>query len=211
MNKENKITINNLIYALLFLVFGIILLTSTEDLITIVSKVIGAGLVIIGIIKSIIYIYMKGKVGDYSTSKLAVGILFICSGLLLILFSGTLSFAIRTIIGIWVLFSGINRIIFAITIKSVDKNGFFVYLVTSLLMIILGIIIIAGIFDKLIGLLIIIYAAMEIINYIYFKVKNKNYEDLTDTIKPSKKENKIKRLKNSKVVDAVIEEETNKK
>ena len=56
MNKESKISINNLVYALLFLVFGIILLTSTEDLITIVSKVIGGVLIVIGIIKAIIYI-----------------------------------------------------------------------------------------------------------------------------------------------------------
>ena len=34
MSKENKITVNNLIYALLFFVFGMILLTSTEDLIS---------------------------------------------------------------------------------------------------------------------------------------------------------------------------------
>ena len=208
MNKENKITINNLIYALLFLVFGIILLTSTEDLITIVSKVIGAVLIIIGIIKSIIYIYMKGKVGDYNVSKLALGILFICFGVLLILFSGTLSFAIRTVIGMWVLFAGINRIIFAISIKSLDNKGFLVYLITAILMIILGILLISGIFDQLIGLLIIIYATMEIVDYIYFKVKNKGYEEATDdTIKPTKKDKKIKRLRKGKVVDAIIEEE----
>lgn len=207
MNKESKITINNLMYALLFLVFGIILLTSTEDLITIVSKVIGGVLILIGIIKTIIYIYMKGKIGDYSISKLALGLLFICSGLLLILFSGTLSFAIRTIIGIWVLFSGINRIIFAITIKGVDKSSFLVYLITSLLMIALGIIITTGVFDQLIGLLIIIYATMEIVNYIYFKVKNKNYGEVTETINPIKKDKKVKRLKKGKVVDAVIEED----
>ena len=124
MNKENKITVNNLIYALLFLVFGIILLTSTEDLITIASKVIGGVLIIIGIIKSIIYIYMKGKLGNYSTSNLALALLFICFGLLFIFLSGTLSFTIRIIIGIWILFSGINRIIFAISMRVIDKKGF---------------------------------------------------------------------------------------
>lgn len=207
MNKENKITINNLIYALLFLVFGVILLTSTEDLISIVSKVIGSVLIIIGIIKSIIYIYMKGKVGDYSISKLALGLAFICFGSLLIFFSGTLSFAIRTIIGIWVLFAGINRIIFAISIKPIDNKGFLVYLITALLMIILGILLISGIFDQLIGLLIIIYSVMEIVDYIYFKVKNKNYYEEKEIEKPSKKDKKVKRLGKGKVVDAIIEED----
>ena len=56
MNKENTITIKNLIYALLFLVFGIILLTSTQDLITIASKVVGG---IIIIIVNCVYIYER--------------------------------------------------------------------------------------------------------------------------------------------------------
>lgn len=205
MNKESRITVNNLIYALLFLVFGIILLTSTEDLITIVSKVIGGVLIVIGIIKAIIYIYMKGKLGEYSLSKLVVALLFICFGVLLIFLSGTLSFAIRTVIGIWVLFSGINRVIFAISMCTIDKKSFLVYLITSLLMIALGIVIITGVFDQLIGLLIIIYSVIEIVNYIYFKVKNKDFEEIID--KPSKKEKKLKRLKKGKVVDAIVEEE----
>ena len=169
MNKENKITINNLVYAILFLVFGIILLTSTEDLISIVSKVIGSILVILGIVKSIVYIYMKGKVGDYSITELLIGLLIICCGLLLIFSSNALSFAIRTIVGIWVLFAGINRIIYAISIKSLDKNGFITYLISSFIMIIIGILMISAIFDQLIGLLIIIYAISEIVDYIYYK------------------------------------------
>ena len=205
MNKESKITVNNLIYSLLFLVFGIILLTSTEDLITIVSKVIGGVLIFIGVIKTIIYIYMKGKLGEYSLSKLIVALLFISFGMLLIFLSGTLSFAIRTVIGMWVLFSGINRVIFAISISTIDKKSFLVYLITSLLMISLGIVIITGVFDQLIGLLIIIYSVIEIVNYIYFKVKNKDFEEVIE--KPVKKEKKLKRLKKGKVVDAVIEEE----
>ena len=206
MNKENKITINNLVYAILFLVFGIILLTSTEDLISIVSKVIGSILVILGIVKTIVYIYMKGKVGDYSITELLIGLLIICCGLLLIFSSNALSFAIRTIVGIWVLFAGINRIIYAISIKSLDKNGFITYLISSFIMIIIGILMISAIFDQLIGLLIIIYAISEIVDYIYYKSKNKNIE----LAKSKKKSKKTKKLKNTKTVDAIIEEEIKK-
>ena len=63
MNIENKISIRTLIYALIFLTFGIILLTSTEDLITIASKVLGSAIVITGIVKVLIYVYRKGKCG----------------------------------------------------------------------------------------------------------------------------------------------------
>ena len=50
MIKENKITLKNLVCALLFLVLGIILLTSREDIVGMVSKVIGIILIIFGII-----------------------------------------------------------------------------------------------------------------------------------------------------------------
>ena len=204
MGKENKITINNLIYSLLFLVFGVILLTSTEDLISMASKVIGIILIIIGITKSIVYIYMKGKLGDYKLSELIVGLFIICCGSLLLLYSGALSFAIRTIVGLWVLFAGINRIVLAISVKSIDKTGFKVYLITSVLMIIIGMCLISGLFDKLIGLFIICYSITEIINYIYFKTKNKNYENKSKEKK--KQTSKLKRLKEPKIVDAIIEE-----
>lgn len=204
MKKENKITINNLIYALLFLVFGIILLTSTDDLISIASKIIGFILIIVGIVKTIVYIYMKGKLGDYKLSELIIGLLIISCGSILLLYSGALSFAIRTIIGLWVLFAGINRIVLAISIKSIDKTGFRVYLITSILMVLIGLCLISGLFDKIIGLFIIIYSITEIVDYVYFKTKNKFYEP---NKKNNKEKNKIKRIKESKVVDAIIEEE----
>ena len=204
MNKENKISINNLVYALLFLTLGIILLTSTEDLISIVSKVIGGAIVIFGIVKTLLYVYRKGKLGEYPLNELLIGILLICFGVLLIVFSSTLSFAIRVIIGLWVVFAGVNRIIFSISIKSLDSKGFLFFLLTSFLMIALGVLIISGVFDQVIGLLIIIYSIMEIVDYIYFKVKYKNLDTAIQKV-PDDKDSKIK--KDGKVVDAVIEHE----
>ena len=206
MSKENKITVNNLIYALLFFVFGMILLTSTEDLISMASKIIGGILIIIGIVKTIVYIYMKGKLGNYKLSELIIGLLIIGCGVILFSYSNALSFAIRTIIGLWVLFAGINRIVLAISIKSIDKTGFRVYLITSMLMILIGICLISGLFDKIIGLFIIGYSITEITNYIYFKSKNKDYMSKNKN-KKEKTKKKYKRLKEPKVVDAIVEEE----
>ena len=205
MNKENKITTSNLIYALLFFTFGILLLNKTDDIISIVSKVLGTAIAIVGIIKTLIYVYRKGKLGTYSLTDLLVGLLLIIFGVLLIVVSSTLSFAIRVIIGLWVVFAGVNRIIFSISVRTLDKRGFWVYLVSSLLMIVLGGLIISGAFDQLIGLLIIIYSVMEIVDYIYYKVKYKNVDNNTTDLE---KAPKLKASKEKgKVVDAVIDEE----
>lgn len=202
MNKENKITGNNLLYALLFLVIGIVIMT--EDIIDVASKLLGSILIIIGLCKSIKYIYMKGKLGTYNFKELIIGLMFISIGVAFIILAGTFSFAIRVIIGCFIAYSGINRIIFAISNKAVDKTGFIVYLVTAICMILLGILIISGIADKIIGLLIILYSVIEIVNYIYFKTKNKDYEPIN---KNKAVDKKTKKLKNTKVVDAIIEEE----
>ena len=204
MNKENKITLNNLFYALIFLAFGIILLTSTEDMISIASKVIGVAITIVGIVKTLIYVYRKGKLGEYSIYQLLIGLLLICFGVLLIVVSDALGFLIRVIIGLWIVFAAVNRIIFAISFKAVNSRGFLFYVLTSFLMLCLGILIISGIFDKLIGLLIIVYSILEIADYIYFIVNNKGYEDTTaiQEVKAPKKGRK-----QGKVVDADIEED----
>ena len=200
MENENKITIRNLISALLFLVLGIILLTTDEGVISIVSKVIGTILILVGIIKSTQYIYFKGKLGNYDLKQLIAGLVIICMGVLFILFSETLGLAIRLIIGIWTLFSGINRIILALSIRNEDKVGFRMYLGSSVIMISIGIILTSGLFSKLLGLFIIIYAISEIIDYIYCK-----YSEKKNT--KNKVSNKQKKIDNKKVVDAIIEED----
>ena len=207
MNKENKITLNNLVYALLLFVLGIILLTSEEDIIGIISKVLGIILIVIGGVKTIKYIYMKGKLGEYSFKELSIGLLFIFGGIAFIVLSGTFSFVIRMVIGLWALFAGVNRMIFAISTKEQDNTGFKVYFSTSIFMLGLGVLIITGIFDKIIGLLIILYSVAEIVNYVYFKSRNKDYEPISKTKNNPKK---TKKLKNTKVVDAVIEEDIKK-
>lgn len=209
MNKENKITLNNIVYALLFLVLGIILLTTSQDLIGMTSKVIGGIFILVGLVKTIVYIYMKGKVGNYSISELALGLLIIGCGLLLVFYSSALSFAIRLIVGLWVLFAGINKIILAISLRIVDKIGFRMYLISSGIMILVGVLLISGLVDKIIGLFIIIYSIAEIVDYVYYKTKFKNYEPVSET-KKQKDTKKIKKLKKGKVVDAIIEEETKK-
>ena len=202
-NKENKITINNLLYALLFFVVGMMLFTAKESVLTIVSKVIGCVFIVSGGIKTIIYIYMKGKLGNYKFNSLLIGLIFIAIGIAFIVFSGTLDWAIRVIIGLWTIFAGVNRMIFAFTYKKFDKSGFKVYFFTSLFMLALGILILSGALSKIIGILIMVYAVSEIYNYIYYKTKNK--EEYTD-----KKEEKLPALKNDKVVEAVIEEDNTK-
>ncbi len=206
--KENKLTINNLLYALLFLIFGILLLSGIQTLTGIASIIIGSIFIIVGIVKTVIYIYMKGKVGDYSINDLIIGLFAIFCGIILIVYSEVLSFAIRIIIGLWILFASINRIILAISIKRELQDGFWMYLSSALIMFISGIILITGMFSQILGIFVIIYAISEIVDYIYFKV---TYKEKSKDVEP-KSTKKTKRISTKKTIDADYEEEkeTNK-
>lgn len=194
-NSETK----NLVWALLFLVFGIILLVSDGDILETASNILGVVIAIIGIIKGINYIYMKGKLGEYSTIELAISIFLVFFGASLLVFSKALSFTIRLIFGLWALFAGINKIVFAINIKKVDKNGFITYLSSAIIMIVVGILLVSNLLGNVIGLLIIIYSVCEIVDYIYYNSNKNNYP------KSKIKKNK-KGKKEQKVIEAVIEE-----
>lgn len=201
--SKNNITIKNLLVAILFLILGIILLTTDSSIISIASQVIGTLLTIIGFIKFIRYVYMKGKMSSYTNTELMTSLFIMCFGLLLIFYSDALSFTIRFGIGFWTIFSGINRIIFSIGIKTLDKKGFLTYLLSSLFIIAIGILLISGFVNKIIGVFIIIYSVIEIIDYIYYKVFEKKY----DNIKYEEKDkSSVKKIKNKKVMDAIIDE-----
>ena len=204
--KENKITMNNLLYALIFLIFGIVLLTGIETITNIASIIVGSIFIIIGLVKSIIYIYMKGKLGDYSISELLIGLFAIFCGVIIIIYSEVLGYALRIIIGLWILYSSINRIILAISIKRELQDGFWVYLLTALIMFLSGVMIITGLFSQVLGIFIIIYALSEIVDYIYYKVtyKEKNVD------KEPKATKKTKRISTKKTVEADYEEKETK-
>lgn len=202
-NKDSKITINNLVYALLFLVVGIMLINRDETIITLVSKVIGCIFITVGAVKTIIYIYMKGKVGNYKLNDLLIGLILIAIGIAFIVLSGALDWTIRVIVGLWSIFAGINRMIFAFKYRKYYKEGFKVYFLTALLMVLFGIVILSVSLSWLIGVCIIAYALSEIFNYVYYKIKGKELPS------DEKVESKLPALKNEKVVDAVIEEDNN--
>ena len=201
-NKDNKITISNLIYALLFLAVGMMLFTAETSVLKLASTIIGCIFITVGSIKTIVYIYMKGKVGNYKINNLLVGLIFVFIGIAFIVFSGTLDWAIRVIVGLWCIFAGVNRMIFAFAYRKYYSEGFKVYLFTSIFMLALGILILSGALSKIVGILIIIYALSEIFNYVYYKIKGKELPS------DEKVESKLPALKNDKIVDAVIEEKT---
>ena len=184
------------------LIVGIVLVTNPDVLIGTISWVLGVILIVAGIIRSIYGL----KNIEISATSLYLSIIIVILGIFLISFPEIIKVTFKIIFGGWILFIGIQRLIFALIVKSVDKRGSNTYLINSLAVIVVGILVLINFYD-LIGVLLIIYSVIEIINYIYYVVRNYDYSSVIDE-KPKKiKKKKVsKEMKNKKAVDAKIEE-----
>lgn len=199
MRKE--ISFYNLMSSLIILIIGIILITNPHLLIGTISWVIGCLLLLAGIIKSI----MSLKNNELDTISLYFGIVLVIVGILLIAFPEIISIMIKILFGSWILLAGIQRLSLALTIKSIDSKGSNAYLITSLIMVVIGILVLINFYD-IVGVLLVIYAAVDIANYIYYSVRSIDYSSVFKTHKKPQNKKISKAIKSKKAIDADIEE-----
>ena len=206
MKKE--LNLSNVLISLIMLTVGVILVINSDVLINAMSWVIGAVVILISIIK-IIYLF-NDKILD--TTALVINIFLMIYGVVLISFPPIVGLSIRIIFGCWILFAAVKRLILAVTLSRVDRVSYRMYLISSLLMILLGGLVLTGLaFDFIsgfVGIFLIIYSITEIVNYIFYLVNRKKYSNIFDkeNKRIKKKENVTKKLKEGKVIEADIEE-----
>ena len=205
MKKLHSFSLINLIFSLVVFIIGIVLITNTSFILNILSWIIGGVLGVIGIIKIISYLRNKKYNGD--ATPLLIGIFSILIGIAIVVFPNIIDITFRLLFGGWILFSGINRLIFAFALYSIDRTGFKTFLTTSIIMFISGILILIS-FYELVGILLIIYSISEIVNYIYYHTKKKNYNNMFNfEEEPKVKKKQIKKeFKEKEAIDAVIDQ-----
>ena len=187
----------SLIYSIIFFILGAIIFTKPEVIILFISYVIGGIFTIIGIFKCIKnYLDIK-KDNSISSKEMIIGILLIVIGIVFITLADVIEAIVRLVIGGWILFTGINRLINSLTIKIKNKK-FIISLIISLLLIAVGLytILESNLAFKTIGLVLMVYSFLEILGYIFNK---KDYLEETVIIE------------DKKVIDTVLVEEKTKK
>ncbi len=199
---KREMGIRNVVSSLIMIIIGVILIGNPNMLIDTLSWIIGCLLILAGIIGSI----MSLKDNELNTVTLYFGIIMVIVGILLIVFPSIVNVMIRLIFGGWILFAGVERLTLAMTVKMFDSKSSNTFLITSLLMIVLGILVLIN-FYNLLGWLLVIYAALDIANYIYYTVKHITIESKSKPVKKKPKNKKIsKSIKDKKAIDADIEE-----
>ena len=171
----------SMISSILLFLFGLILAVNAEGFIKSITVAIGVVLLLIGVFPVIDYFrYRKDGLG--ASIGLISGIFSIVCGLMLLINEDLLMILIPVFIGVWMIINGINKIQVSFEIKDLGEKSWIITFIYSILIIVLGGYFIvnpisgATTVTSFIGIILCIYAVLDIIDCIIIKVKVKNFK-----------------------------------
>ncbi len=201
-NYKNK---SSLISSIIVFIMGGILFTNPDIFITTISKIIGLTLLLISIVYMIIT-FTKKKTIRFPIIRISSIVILLLLAILFLFFSETVEKAIRIIVGFWILFSGIEKLINALKI-TVKNKSFISLVIVSIILIAIGIytIVIGDIVISTIGIILMLYSFIDIVGYIFYAKDTDETVTLSEDVtllttkdndqkkeKPNKKTKKIK-------------------
>ena len=177
----------SIISSLLLFLFGLVLAVNAEGFIKSITVAIGVILLLIGVFPVIDYFrYRKDGLG--ASIGLISGIFSIVCGLMLLINEDLLMILIPVFIGVWMIINGINKIQVSFEIKDLGEKSWIITFIYSILIIVLGAYFIvnpisgATTVTSFIGIILCIYAVLDIIDCVIIKVKVKNFKKELDKI-----------------------------
>lgn len=177
----------SIISSLLLFLFGLVLAVNAEGFIKSITVAIGVVLLLIGVFPVIDYFRYR-KEGLGASVGLISGIFSIVCGLMLLINEDLLMILIPVFIGVWMIINGINKIQVSFEIKDLGEKSWIITFIYSILIIVLGGYFIvnpisgANTVTSFIGIILCIYAVLDIIDCIIIKVKVKNLKKDLDKI-----------------------------
>ena len=177
----------SIISSLLLFLFGLVLAVNAEGFIKSITVAIGVVLLLIGVFPVIDYFRYR-KEGLGASVGLISGIFSIVCGLMLLINEDLLMILIPVFIGVWMIINGISKIQVSFEIKDLGEKSWIITFIYSILIIVLGGYFIvnpisgATTVTSFIGIILCIYAVLDIIDCIIIKVKVKSFKKELDKI-----------------------------
>lgn len=165
----------DIIVSFLFVLFGIMLITRPEAIMSIVSILLGSICIIMGALKGIDY-FSSGKNDNY---LLAIAIVSVITGIIIMFCADIILSVFRILIAIWIIYSGIVNLQTTIVWKDYKSRLWLLTLLLAITMIIGGIYILVnnGAMLQIVGGIIVAYGIMDIMESAIFIKKIDNYLD----------------------------------
>lgn len=165
----------DIIISLIFIIFGIMLISRPEAIVSAISFILGGIFVVMGFLKIIDY-YSNGKQDNY---LIALAVVMLIVGFIIMFFADIILSVFRILIAIWIIYSGIMNLQTAIVWKDYKSRLWLLTLLLAVVTIIVGIYILVntGAIMQTIGIAILIYGIVDIIESFIFIKKVDNYLD----------------------------------
>lgn len=176
--KFNKILLVEMGFSIVFAILGLIIVLKSEIANSVAGTLIGIFFMVAGIIQ--IYTFIdKSKIRLFKCN-LVIGILNLLLGIFIMLNPLTLVDILNISLGIWLLIDGIGKLILFMNLKKVEEESKKIFLVSSLLLIFMGIVIIINPFrsiviTKTIGIFIILYNIVNLNDLVLLKRRSKKF------------------------------------
>ena len=199
---EKKVPINtvSLAVSIITLILGVLLCFNNSDwLFNIIGYSIAGLLCLTGIIKFFMN-YKRSKGGDTDIGGIITSVAIFMLGVFIAFRPGSVMFALSLVIGSILVFSGVQRLVMGVAVHNYDKEGSNFFIIESIIVLLLGIIIITQKFVNLILFFLIVYSISELVSYIYYNAKGKDYDVVLNKKVP-------KEMIESEAKDAIIDEE----
>ena len=169
INQKKKYKQRSLIYSIILLVLGIFLTFNSSGVLNTIFNIMGILVILFGIYRFFVYYRLKSQLKVDDSSILMSAIMSILFGVLIILLSNILTTTIQIVTGIWLLFVGISRLSEADITNIKDKRNL-IAVIGAAIIILLGLYTIfsENVLFVVLGIILIIYSILDIINYIRF-------------------------------------------
>ncbi len=201
MNHNEPINTSSLVMSVIVLILGIVLCFGGMNVILDLSGyVVGGILVLAGIIRFITGLVSSRRDNTSGLGSIISSIIIVGVGIFVAFRSDVIVLTLSLMIGAFLIFMSIQRLILGIAVRKVDKTGSTIFLVEAIVVMLVGVVILTQKFSQMLGLFLIIYAISELVSYIYYTTQHKDYSSVLN-------KKVTKEMKESEAKDAIIEEE----
>lgn len=184
----NKIFNLSIVTSVIIFVLGIFLFVEPDVIINMISIVFGGIILIPGI--TTLIDYFKNK---YQPS-LVTGVVTVIIGMILIINTKLVASILPFILGIFFIVNGINRMQYALELRKTNNGNYVASLIISILIILSGVLFVinpfggALVITKVMGMFMIIYSVLDIVNSIIIKKEVNNVEKIIEAEVVEKKQ-----------------------
>ena len=163
----------DIVISLIFVLFGALLIAKPSETLGAISIILGVVFIAMGVLKLVEY-YTSETKEDY---LLTMALITVILGVVILFASDAILSLFRIILGIWIIVAGIMDLQTILAWKQVKSPYWTVTLILAILMILSGLIILINqnILLTTMGIMIVIYAILDIIDRIIFMKKIDDY------------------------------------